>query len=135
MGARQPGRRGRTRDEQGAAVTDFAMVSVLLMLVFALTLQVGLALWTRNTLIAAAQEGARLAARADSTLAAGTVRTRDIITGQLSDRFAQDVTASTSDVAGVAVVVVTVRAPLPVLGPFGPAGALEVHGRAFLESQ
>ena len=59
------------RDERGAAVTDFVMVSVLLMLVFVLTIQVGLALWTRNTLIAAAQEGARVAARADSSLAEG----------------------------------------------------------------
>lgn len=123
------------RDERGAAVTDFVMVSVLLMLVFVLTIQVGLALWTRNTLIAAAQEGARVAARADSSLAEGEARTRDVVAAQLADRYADDVTASTDVVGGVQVVVVTVRAPLPVLGPFGPDRALEVRGRAYVESQ
>ena len=111
------------------------MVSVLLMLVFVLTIQVGLALWTRNTLIAAAQEGARVAARAASSLAEGEARTRDVVAAQLADRYADDVTASTDVVGGVQVVVVTVRAPLPVLGPFGPDRALEVRGRAYVESQ
>lgn len=111
------------------------MVSVLLMLVFVLTVQVGLALWTRNTLIAAAQEGARVAARADSTLAMGEARTREVVVAQLADRYADDVTASTGVVGGAEVVVVTVRAPLPVLGPFGPARTLEVRGRAYLEAQ
>ena len=74
------------RDERGAAVTDFVMVSVLLMLVFVLTIQVGLALWTRNTLIAAAKEGARVAARADSALAEGEARTRSVCAATIADR-------------------------------------------------
>lgn len=131
----RPPARVRSRDELGAAVTDFVMVSVLLMLVFVLTIQVGLALWTRNTLIAAAQEGARVAARADSSLALGEARTRDVVVAQLADHYADDVTVSTDLVGGVQVVVVTVRAPLPVLGPFGPDRALEVRGRAYVESQ
>ena len=44
-------------------------------------------------------------------------------------------TISSVQIDGVEVVVVRIDAPLPVLGPLGPDGALEVSGRAFLEEQ
>jgi hypothetical protein len=58
-----------------------------------------------------------------------------LITATLSDSFARDVTAREQVVAGVRVVEVTVRAPLPVIGPVGPAERLTVSGRAFSERQ
>lgn len=123
------------RDEHGAAVPEFVLVSVLLLLVFSVVLQLGLALWTRNTLIAAAQEGARMAARADATPAMGQARTQQVIRAQLADRYADDVTVGRESADGVQTVSVRVRAPLPVLGPFGPDRALDVTGRAFAEDQ
>lgn len=121
--------------ERGAAVADFVLVSVLLLTVFLAVFQLGLALHVRNTLIACAAEGARLGARADATVVEGAARTRQLISSELSARFAQDVTTSQDSVNGVQVVSVHVRAPLPVFGPLGPAGALEVTGRAFRENQ
>lgn len=123
------------RNEDGAAVADFALVSGLVVFVFLAALQLGLAVHTRNTLISCASEGARYGARAGSSAEAGAQRTRDLIAASLSDGYARDVSASHDVVDGIAVVVVSVHAPLPVLGPLGPEGALTVTGRAFQERQ
>ena len=125
-------RRGsRVESEDGAAVADFAMVAGMLMFVFAVVFQLGLALHIRNTLISCASEGARMGARIDAAPGDAVGRT----TALISNRFSQNVSASTESVDGVAVVVVRVSAPLPLLGPFGPDQALTVTGRAFLEAQ
>lgn len=123
------------RDEGGAAVTDFALVSVLVVVLFVAVFQLGLALHTRNTLISCASEGARLGARADAVPGQGVSRTRALITESLSARFARDVSSRSAVVGGVRVVEVRVVAPLPVIGLLGPAGRLDVVGRAFLEAQ
>lgn len=128
-------RAGRLRGEGGAAVSDFAMTSGLLMLLFVLVLQLGFALHIRNTLISSASEGARFGARLGSTPAAGAGRTRELISSALRASYAQDVTARVDSVAGARVVVVTVVAPLPVFGPFGPSRVLTVNGRSYLEGQ
>lgn len=121
--------------DQGSAVAEFVMVAGLLLLVAMGVFQLGLALYVRNSLISAASEGARFGARADSDLQAGVDRTSQLITAGLSERFADDVTAIERTSAGVRVVEVTVRAPLPVIGPIGPSGRLVVSGRAFSENQ
>ena len=90
----------------------------------------------RNTLISCASEGARYGAREGSTPQEGAGRAEDLIGRSLSARFAGDVTARVdTTAAGVDVVVVDVSAPLPVIGPFGPGGAMDVTGRAFAETQ
>lgn len=111
------------------------MVAGLLSLLFMAALQLGFALHIRNTLIADATEGARRGARADSTPADGAGRTRELIRTGLSDRFAADVTAERQVVDGIAIIQVRVQAPLPLVGPFGPDGAVTVHGRAYAEGQ
>ena len=121
--------------ERGAAIADFAMVSGLVTLVFVAVFQVGLAMHIRNTLISCASEGARLGARADIAPEEGAARARQLITRSISATFARDVSASVETVDGVGVVAVHVRARLPVIGPFGPDGRLDVVGRAYLESQ
>lgn len=126
----------RLREEKGAAVVDFALTSGLLALLFAAVLQLGAALHIRNTLVSCASEGARHAARVGSSPEQGAARTEDLIRRAVSDGYADDVSASVEQTPdGVEVVVVRVRAPLPVLGPLGPDGALDVTGRAFLEEQ
>ncbi|GAA2739220.1 hypothetical protein GCM10009867_34390 [Pedococcus aerophilus] len=134
LGLAARGRRCPT-GESGAAVADFAMVSALVTLLFLAVFQLGLALHVRNTLISCASEGARLGARDGARPEDGAERTRELISSSLSARFAGDVTVSTAQAAGVQVVSVRVRAPLPVLGPLGPDRSLDVVGRAFLESQ
>jgi Flp pilus assembly protein TadG len=112
------------------------MVTALLLVIALAIFQLGLALYVRNTLISAASEGARYGARADATPGDGIARTSALITSSLSASFAQDVSAAARTTsAGVRVIEVTVSAPLPVVGPIGPEGALTVSGRAFSEQQ
>lgn len=111
------------------------MVAALLLFVAMAVFQLGLALYVRNTLISAASEGARFGARADAQPGDGVNRTKALITSALSASFAQDVSASAVTASGVRVVEVQVTAPLPVIGPIGPSGALTVSGRAFSEEQ
>jgi hypothetical protein len=125
----------RIRGEAGSAVVDFVLVSVLVSVLFLAVFQVGLALYVRNTIVSCASEGARLGARAGADPGEGAARTRELIDASLSARFAQDVSAQVMDAGGVQVVSVRVRAPLPVLGPFGPDSGFDLVGRAFLERQ
>jgi hypothetical protein len=119
--------RRRARGEDGSAIAEFVMVSALLLFI---------ALYVRNTLIASASEGARFGARADAAPADGVARTASLITSALNASFAKDVSAQTTTTpAGVRVLVVTVVAPLPLIGPIGPANGFTVKGRAFSEEQ
>lgn len=121
--------------ERGSAVVEFTMVSVLLLVVSLSVFQLGLILYVRNSLIAAASEGARSGARADTTPGEGADRTVSLITSTLSADFAERVTAAERSVDGVRVVEVTVRAQIPVIGLLGPSGSMTVTGRAFSETQ
>ena len=121
--------------ESGSAVADFAMVSGLLSLLFLAVFQVGLALHIRNTLISCASEGARYGARANATPQDGVARASQLIRASLSNRFADNVTATTTTVDGIQVLQVRIEAPLPILGPLGPDRVLSVRARAFSERQ
>jgi Flp pilus assembly protein TadG len=125
--------RPRTRDETAAAVVDFVLVLVLLVPLFLGIVQVALVLHVRNTLTAAASEGARYAATADRPLEAGAARTREQIAGALAERFARDVTVAPADVRGAPGVQVRVAAEVPPLGLWGPAVRLVATGHAIEE--
>lgn len=114
---------------RGSAAVDFVLVSALLSLMFAGVLQLALALHVRNTLVDAAGEGARYGALVGRDGSDAEDRTTELIASALSDRLAQDVTSGTQQIDGVQTVVVTVRAPLPVLGLVGPR-TLELSGHA-----
>jgi hypothetical protein len=113
---------------------DFVMVGALLTLLTLSVLQLGLALLVRNTLIDAAAEGAHIAALADNTLDDGRQRARELIEASIGDRYAGSIAAVHGTYRGLACVTVTVRAPLPVIGLFGPERALEVAGHAPVET-
>ena len=130
-----PGTRRRARPEGGAAVVDFVLVVVVLVPLVLGVLQVSLVLLVRNTLTAAASDGARYAATVGRGPADGVARTRDQIAGALAARFAQDVDARVVSVDGAPTVVVTVRASGPALGLGGPGVDLEVDGNAVQELQ
>ncbi|GAB78376.1 TadE-like protein [Austwickia chelonae] len=123
------------RTEEGSAVVDFVLVSVLVCAITLSLLQLGFALHVRNTLTWAASEGARAGARTGMTLEQGAARSQDLVTQSLSARYAQDVHVLRRVENGVAVVEVQITAPLPVIALWGPPGAVTTRGRAFAEDQ
>ena len=125
---------GGRRDESGAAIVDFVLVTVVLIPVFLGILQVALVAHIRNTLASAAASGALYAAPVGRTEADGVSETRREIASALSPRFAQQVSSRMAVVAGVPVVEVTVVATIPALGLGGPSITVTVHGHATRET-
>jgi Flp pilus assembly protein TadG len=121
------------RDERGSAPAEFVMVSALLTVLTLAVIQLGLALLVRNTLIDAAAEGAHVAALADNTLADGRERTSELIGTAIGDDYAGEVSARYGTYRGMPAVTVTVHAPLPLIGLFGPERGVEVTGHAPVE--
>ncbi len=119
--------------QRGAAVVDFVLVLVLLVPLFLGVLQVALVLFVRNTVTAAASEGARYAATLDREPDDGAARTRSQISEVLAGRYAQGVSAREVTVDGAPAVEVTVHVVVPALGLGGPAVAFEVSGHAVEE--
>lgn len=120
-------------DERGAAVVDFVLVLVVLLPLVLGIVQVALVLHVRNTLTAAASEGARYAATVDRPVGAGAARTREQIAGALAARFTRGVSARAAMVQGAPGVEVAVTAEVPPLGIWGPAVPLHVSGHAVEE--
>jgi Flp pilus assembly protein TadG len=120
----------RRRDESASAVVDFVLIMVVLVPLVLGIVQVGLVLHVRNTLTAAASDGARYGASLDQAPEDGAQRTRDLIDGAIAGRYAEDVTAGVTEVGGYPGVEVRVHAEVPALGLFGPAVSLDVEGHA-----
>jgi len=124
---------GRRSGDRGSAVVDLVLVLAVLVPLFLGIVQVGLVLLVRNTLAAAASEGARYAATRDAGLADGEARTREQISGAVSSRFARDIAVRRAVVDGAPGVEVVVHARVPALGIGGPAVELSVSGHAVEE--
>lgn len=122
------------REESGSAVAEFVMVGALLTILTLSVLQLGLVLLIRNTVLDAAAEGARFAALADNGLADGVERTSQLVTVALGPGYATDVTAAYGSYLGHPAAIVTVRAPLPLIGLIGIEHGLEVEGHAAVET-
>ncbi len=123
----------RPTGDDGNGVVEFVLVTVLLLALFLVVAQVGVALHTRNVLVAAAAEGARYGANADRTPEQGAQRALQVVGEALSG----DVASSAAAVAVLddpRVVDVRVTASLPVL--FLSVGPLQltVHGHAYEEA-
>jgi Flp pilus assembly protein TadG len=123
----------RRRGDRGSAVVDFVLVLVVVVPLFLGIFQVALVLHVRNTLTAAASEGARYAATVDRPVDAGAARTREQIAGAIAARFAHDVRARSATVRGAPGVEVRVEADVPPLGLWGPAVHLTASGHALEE--
>ena len=119
--------------ERGAAVVEFVLVMVLLVPLVLGIAQVALVLHVRNTLAAAASEGARASAPLGASPADGAARTRSMIRAALDDRHAADVSSSWTTVGGVPGAEVEVRTRVPALGLFEPSVPLTVRGHAIRE--
>lgn len=125
--------RSSGRSERGSAVVDFVLVlGILVPVVFGI-LQVALVLQVRNTLAAAASDGARYGATYDHEPAEGVDRARDEISGALAARFARSVSSEPAVVDGAPGLAIVIRARVPALGLGGPGVELVEVGHAVLE--
>jgi Flp pilus assembly protein TadG len=124
----------RARGERGAAVVDFVLVSTLVVPLFLGILQVGLFLYVRNTVTAAASEGAHYAAVLNREPADGEARTRELVSGVVRDQLIDSVSAQATDIDGQPGVEVTVNAHMPPLGLWGPGISFSVQGHAVKET-
>jgi len=123
----------RSRADHGAAVVDFVLVSLVLVPLVLGLVQVALVLHVRNTLTAAATEGARYGAAFDRGPQDGIARTREQIATAVADRFAGEVSGEDVTVDGVPTVEIRVHATVPTLGLWGPGVELDVAGHAVRE--
>lgn len=123
--------------QRGSAPVEFVLVGSLVTLLFLAVVQVAIDYHVRNVLAACVADGARYGANADvASAAAGAEAANREITSALGAAFATARPATRpGEVAGAAVVTVTVRARLPLIAWFLRAGpVVHASGRAFLES-
>lgn len=117
--------------ERGAAVVEYVLVSVLLIVVFLAVAQVALVIHTRNVLVADAAEGARTAALRDSGLATGERACSELVRHAVG-RLVPVSCAGTYE-GDPALVRMRVRTTVPLtLVPFGHV-RLDVSARALRE--
>ena len=126
--------RGRLSDEAGSSAVEFVLVGTMLTLLTLAVLQFGLALYVRNVVHDAAVEGAYHAALADTSLAEGAERTRQIIARTVGEGYATDVAVRETRALGHATVEVTVQAVLPLVGLLGAPRSMGVAAHAPVES-
>ncbi len=117
--------------DAGSEVVEFTLVSILLVLIVAGVIQLALTLHVRNTLIACAEEGARLAAAEDRTLVDGEERAESLAQASLGG-YPAEAHASFVTVDGAVTVSVTITAPVPVVGLWG-VGSMSVDAHAMEE--
>ncbi len=124
-------------NDDGSAVVEFALVSVLLVMLLLGVLQVGVYLHIRNVVAASAAEGARYGANTDVDEYQGGLRATDIIGKALGPRTAGRVPCSATSQAGAGgttLVAVRCRGALPVFfAPLGKLLPLDVTARALKE--
>ena len=114
---------------------EFVLVLLVLVpLVFGIA-QVALVMHVRNTLVAAASDGARSAAMLGSEPEVARDRARDVIGTTLADRYAESIEARESVVDGVVVIEVRIRADVPPLGLWGPPVAVSAEGHAVRQAE
>lgn len=120
--------------QRGSAVAEFTLVSGLLVLLAMAIAQLGMAIHVRNTVVACAAEGARLAANADRDLADGVALTRTLIAQALSESMVGEVSATHVPSPAGTDVRVQVTTTLPLVGLAGPSRSLTVSAHAVEES-
>jgi Flp pilus assembly protein TadG len=111
-------RRSSLHDEQGSAVVEFALVSVIALSVTLAVLQYALFLYERNVLMGSLSEGARVAATQGRTAADGERRAATLVRQAVGGRVAGALT-----IAGAAAgdrVVLTATGQLPSFVPGFP---------------
>jgi Flp pilus assembly protein TadG len=130
--------RRRLADDRGAAVTEFVMVSVLLLFLVFAVLQVALLFYVRNIVAASAADGARYAASSDVDAADGGVRASGEVRRSLSGSVAASVpctgTLGTDSNSGLHTTVVRCQGNIKsVFLPLGAFVHITVTARSLTE--
>ncbi|HEX2074268.1 MAG TPA: TadE/TadG family type IV pilus assembly protein [Geodermatophilus sp.] len=124
--------------ERGSAVTEFVLVSVLVVVLLLAVLQLALYVHVRNVVTASAQEGARFAAHADVPPPEGARRTVAIVARATTAQTAEGLVCTSAeevDGTGLTLVVVRCSGSVPtLLAGLGNLLPLEVTGRAVEEA-
>lgn len=113
-------------------MVDFVLVGALVTVIFVALLQLALTLHVRNTVADAASSAARYGALGDRTAADAQDRATQLVATALGPDFVQDVSVSVETRNGLDVLRVSITAPLPLIGLFGPARSLEMSGHAVI---
>jgi len=125
------------RDDRGAAVPEFLMVSIVLIFLVMLIMQAILYLYIRSVVVASAAEGARYAANADANPQGGGELASDRIAGGTSNAVAAEIACEGSEQpgeAGATVVQVRCSGELPLFfAPMGNVLPLDVRAQALKE--
>ncbi|MGH3744655.1 MAG: TadE family protein [Mycobacteriales bacterium] len=118
--------------ECGAAVVEYVLVSILLVIVFLAVVQIALVIHTRDVLVADAAEGARTAALRDSGLSAGERACTELVRHAVGG-VAQAPCSGSYEGLAPRLVRMRVSASVPLL--FVPGGhvRLDVSARALRE--
>ncbi|GAA5229524.1 TadE/TadG family type IV pilus assembly protein [Arthrobacter cryoconiti] len=119
-------------DESGAAVVDFVLVAALVSVMFLALIQLAVVLHVRNTVADAASSAARYGALADRSTQDAQDRAELLLKTALGDGYAQAVSAEVTSSQGVSIMSVSILAPLPLIGLFGPGKSLEMSGHALI---
>lgn len=123
-----------TEGEDGSSPVEFILVGAMLTVLTLAVLQFGLAVYIRNVVHDAAAEGAYHAALADTSLADGVRRAREIVSRTVGSDYASDISARETSAVGHAAIRLTVRTTLPLIGLLGVPRGLEVTADAPAES-
>jgi hypothetical protein len=115
-------------------VVDFVLVAMLVVPLFLGLLQLGLFLYVKNTVTAAASDGARYAAVLDREPGDGEARTRELIRGVVRDELIDSVEGQRMEVDGQPVIRIVVQGHMPPLGLWGPGVSFSVEGHAIEET-
>lgn len=121
-------------DERGSSPVEFLLVGTLLTLLTLAVVQLALVVYVRNVVHDAAVEGAYVAALADTSLEEGVERSGEVITRSIGASYATDVAVREEGAAGQPTVAVRIRTTFPIVGLIGIPSAIDVEGRAPVES-
>lgn len=121
--------------ERGAVVVSDALVTVLVVVLVAASLQLAGALYVRNTVTDATAAAARAQALVYAPPGAGEQRLRELMASAVPGVRLNRVSVSRipAPVAGRTFVVVDAWAALPLFGPWGLTETLHVRGHALAE--
>jgi hypothetical protein len=131
-------RGSRPRGDDGAAVVEFSLVAILLLMLLLSIVQVAVYLHIRSVATASAAEGARYAANADVGTDEGVARTQRILARGLGDETAARLHCTGAvepGPEGVQLSSVRCSGALPVFfAPLGDLLPLDVAGHAVEEA-
>lgn len=130
----------RDRDDSGAAVIDFVMMSVLLVMLLFAVLQVAVYFYARNIAASSAADAARYAAAERVQPATGGARAEQLIRQGLDDADAEAIACTSRPgrdaKSGLAVVTVHCRGHIRLLfSPLGSPLTIDVTSSVLREGQ